>query len=291
MTMVAQQHPAGVFFRDIKIVHTVFALPFALLASAIAFRNSSTNLGQLGLIIAAMFGARTWAMSINRLADAPFDRANPRTAGRALPSGQLSKRQVWVYALVAAALFIGSAALLSGAALACALPVLAILASYSFAKRLTWLCHFWLGACLGLAPIGAWVALVGTFEPGIAVLGLAITTWVGGFDILYALQDLEFDRDTRLHSVPARFGVRTARALAAASHTLALVLFAFAGMLLSLTSIYQSGVAIAAVLVLGQHVLVAWRGLAAVPFAFFQLNGWLAVVLCVSGWIGTRWHP
>lgn len=288
--MQTQEHPAGVFFKDIKIAHTVFALPFALLATVVAFRNGTTSLAQVGLIVAAMFGARTWAMSINRLADANIDRANPRTAGRALPAGRLSRKQVWLCALAAAALFTTAAALLSATALACALPVLAILASYSFAKRVTWLCHFWLGACLGLAPLGAWVALTGAFEPGIVVLGFAIMAWVGGFDILYALQDLNFDRSAQLHSIPARFGAPAARAISAASHALALVLFSWAGHQLSLSSIFQAGVAIAAVLVLGQHFLVALRGLSAVPFAFFQLNGWLAVVLFFAAWIGISLH-
>lgn len=283
--MQTQEHPAGIFFKDIKITHTVFALPFALLATVVAFRTGSINLSQVGLIIVAMFGARTWAMSINRLADADIDRANPRTSDRALPAGRLSQKQVWLCALAAAALFTAAAAFLSRTALACALPVLAILASYSFAKRVTWLCHYWLGACLGLAPLGAWVALTETFEPGIIVLGLAILAWVGGFDILYALQDLKYDRSAQLHSIPARFGAPAARTISAVSHAVALGLFSWAGHQLALSWIYQAGVAIAATLILGQHLTVAMRGLPSVPFAFFQLNGWLAVVLFLAAWI------
>lgn len=271
--------PLQTFFSDIKISHTVFALPFALMATLLAAGSQWPSPVRLALIILCMIGARTWAMSVNRLADAQIDKANPRTKNRALPSGALKFGEMFLFAVLGAAIFVAAAGLISRAALLLAFPVLAILASYSFAKRITWLCHFWLGLCLGLAPLGAWVAMRGELNPDIALLGLGITFWVGGFDIVYALQDEEFDKAAGLKSIPATFGRQRSLQIARFCHVLAGALFLFAGHQLGLGLAYFAGVAGAAVLLFWQHLALAKRGAKAIPFAFFNLNAWVAVVL------------
>ncbi len=273
------------FFRDIKISHTVFALPFALMATLLAAESGWPSPTRIALIILCMFGARTWAMSVNRLADAQIDRANPRTQNRALPSGQLKFGQMLFFATAGAAIFVAAAALISTTALVLSFPVLAILASYSFAKRITWLCHFWLGLCLGLAPLGAWVAMRGELNPDIAVLGAGIMFWVGGFDIIYALQDEEFDRTAGLKSIPATFGSQRSMQIARFSHALAGGLFIFAGHQLGLGLPYFAGVAGAAALLVWQHRALAKGGAKAIPFAFFNLNAWVAVLLFFATFI------
>lgn len=284
----ALQRPGGFFsagaqiLRDIKIAHTIFALPFALLATLMAAQDRWPELDEWALILLCMFGARTWAMTVNRLADADFDRRNPRTRSRALPAGLVNRRAMLWTALAAALLFVVGAGLLSQMALLCSVPVLLILASYSFAKRLTWLCHFWLGMCLGLAPIGAYLAISGKLSLGMGWLGLAICFWVGGFDIIYALQDLEFDREEDLSSIPARFGEQVAKQISAASHAVALALFAVAGWTLGTGAFFAGGIAIAAGLLLWQHVLIQKSGRRAIPFVFFHLNGWVAVVFFIA---------
>jgi 4-hydroxybenzoate polyprenyltransferase len=266
---------------DIKLAHTVFALPFALMAAVLALSEVQPTpddiVRQTLLVVVCMFGARTWAMAINRWADAHFDKLNPRTSARALPAGRASSKAMLGLALFGAVLFVMGAALLSPLALACALPVLGILASYSFAKRATVLCHFWLGLCLGLAPMAAWLAIRGTIHPPLVTLGTAILFWVGGFDIVYALQDMDFDRRLGLRSLPAAFGTERALQLARAAHAAAVVLFAIAFVQLGLGPIALAGVGLAGVLMLWQHIAIARHGHHAIPFAFFQLNAWVAI--------------
>lgn len=276
----------GALIGDIKLAHTLFALPFALMAAGLALlegpMDGSKTATQIALVVLCMFGARTWAMAMNRFADAHFDSSNPRTAQRALPSGRATRGAMLAFAFFGAGLLILGAALLSRVALACALPLLVILASYSYAKRFTWLCHFWLGLCLGLAPIAAWLAIRGTIRWPLVVLAAAITFWVGGFDIIYALQDETFDRKAGLRSIPASFGAPKALSIARMSHALALVLFAVALAALGLWWAAIGGTALAAALLTQQHVVLSKRGHAAIPFAFFNLNAWISVGLLVA---------
>lgn len=217
------------FLELIRFSHTVFALPFALLAALMAWSYRAglepprpwQGRELAGIVLCMVFG-RTVAMAFNRIADRRLDAANPRTAGRHLPSGTLSLASVTAFTAVCAAGFVASTLLFlpeNPWPLRLSMPVLLFLCGYSFSKRFTWLAHFWLGAALMLAPICAWIALVG-FE-GIApaiLLGAAVLLWVAGFDIIYACQDAEVDRREKLHSVPARFGIRRALWLAAACH-------------------------------------------------------------------------
>jgi 4-hydroxybenzoate polyprenyltransferase len=270
------------FSEAIKLSHTVFALPFALLASFLALRGSIFDLKKLFWIVFAMGGARTWAMAVNRVADASFDAENPRTAARAVASGKISKKHMMVFGLCGAVVFILSAAALSDVALWCALPVLLILASYSYTKRFTFLCHFWLGFCLGLAPLGAWVAIRDTLRWELFLLSGGITCWVGGFDIIYSTQDADFDRKRGLQSLPSRFGISLSLKLAAASHLIAALFFAFFGVVFDLGVFYFAGLCAAVALMIQQHRLVRKATPEKIDFAFFNLNGWIAVLLFLA---------
>jgi len=283
---------------DIKFAHSVFALPFAILAAVmVADRTSATHLaGQLTLIVACMVAARTWAMLVNRLADRRFDADNPRTACRAIASGALSARHGWTIASAAAALFILCCA---GFILAYtnpwplifSVPVLGWIALYSYTKRFTALSHLFLGGALAISPIAAAIAIesavIFNFTPnGKAIVALAgfVLLWVAGFDIAYALQDIDFDRRTKLHSIPAALGPRASlwisRILHAAAFLLLMTAWNLAPRLGTLTLIAL--LAIGAILVL-EHIMLARQGVAGLPLAFFTLNGVVSVVLGVTG--------
>lgn len=279
------------FLEAIKFSHTIFAMPFALLAAVLAFRQSAFVWSQLIWIILAMVGARTWAMAVNRVADAHFDSLNPRTATRAVASGTLTKIQMMIFGILGALLFVAAAYALSEVAFYCSIPVLLILASYSYTKRFTFLCHFWLGLCLSLAPLGAWVALRGTFPAEMLLLMGGITTWVGGFDIIYSIQDAQFDANQGLHSIPSRFGIPSALWIARVSHLSAALFFTAFGMLYHLGAIYFVGLALAVILMLQQHLLVRRGKLENINFAFFNLNGWIAVLLFLAATISVWLEP
>jgi 4-hydroxybenzoate polyprenyltransferase len=279
------------YLEAIKFSHTLFAMPFALLAAALAFRKEQFQTPKLLWIILAMVGARTWAMAVNRVADAKFDALNPRTAQRAVAAGTVTPKAMLTFGVLGALLFVGSAAALSYVAFLCSLPVLLILASYSYTKRFTVLCHFWLGLCLSLAPLGAWVALRGTLPAKLLLLSGAITFWVGGFDIIYSLQDEHFDRSVQLHSLPSRFGSTQSLWIARASHLLAALLFAAFGMAFALGVIYFIGLAIACILMTQQHIVVRKGSLEKIDFAFFNLNGWIAVLLFIAASVSVWLQP
>jgi 4-hydroxybenzoate polyprenyltransferase len=281
----------------IRFSHTLFALPFALLAAALAWRTKGqfSWLDLAGILLCMVF-ARSAAMAFNRLADRKIDAENPRTAARHLPSGQLSVPAVWAFTLVSAAGFVASTLLFLWAEppnswpLLLSVPVLIFLCAYSYTKRFTSLAHFWLGAALLLAPLSAWIAIRGI--PDLAdltaplVLGLAVLFWVAGFDIIYACQDAEFDRRAGLASIPARLGVLAALRLAAGCHlvTLGLLLALYWAASPYLGWLYLAGVAGIAVLLIYEHALVRPDDLSRVNQAFFHVNavisvGLLAVVL------------
>ncbi len=216
---------AKVILEMIKIEHTVFALPFALLGAMLA-AGGWPSWRTIFWIVVAMVGARSFAMAFNRLADRRIDAANPRTASRAIPAGLVSPAAVAVFTAVSAGVLVLAAWQLNPLALALSPVALAILALYSYTKRFTWASHLVLGLALGGAPLGAWIAVRGDVAPTPFLLAAAVLLWVGGFDILYALQDLDFDRRSGLYSIPARFGVRRALWLSAALHGAVLVLLA-----------------------------------------------------------------
>jgi 4-hydroxybenzoate polyprenyltransferase len=274
MTAVAR------YARLVALPHTVFALPFAVGAAALAWRHGAVAFSpaRLVLIVVAVAAARTAAMAFNRVADRRFDAANPRTAARELPSGAVSVAGAVALTVGSAALFVAAAALLGRWPLLLSPVALAILFGYSLAKRFTWATHLWLGVALGGAPAGAWIAVTNRFGAAPLALSLAVACWVAGFDILYATQDVAFDRGRRLGSIPARFGVARALVISRALHLATVAgLIAF-GLLLHLGAVYALGViAIAATLAYEQR-LVSPDDLSRVDKAFFDLNGWVSLV-------------
>jgi 4-hydroxybenzoate polyprenyltransferase len=271
----------------IRFSHTLFALPFALSSAVLAWKSKHAFawLDLLGILL-CMVCARSTAMAVNRLADRSIDAANPRTAGRHLPSGQLSVATVVTFTLICAAGFFASTLLFlpNPWPLYLSVPVLAFVCAYSYTKRFTSLAHFWLGASLLLAPVGAWIAIRGFEGIEIAVvLGLAVLFWVAGFDVFYACQDVDFDRKAGLFSVPARIGVPASLKVALACHLVMLVLLVLlwwiAGDLLGY--VYLAGVAAVAVLLIYEHWLVRPDDLSRVNQAFFQVNGVISIGLFV----------
>jgi len=270
----------------IRFSHTLFALPFALLSAALAWQDHPFRWADLLGILSCMVFARSAAMAFNRLADRHYDAANPRTARRHLPSGQLSIISVWIFTLLCAAGFVASTLLFAFAQnwwpLYLSVPLLGFLISYSFTKRFTFLSHVWLGASLLMAPVAAWIAIRGPEQlltP--VVLGLAVLFWVTGFDILYACQDVDFDRKVQLASVPARFGVPVALKVALLCHVLmvACLIGLYWAAWPNLRIIYLSGVAAVAVLLVYEHWLVRPDDLSRVNQAFFNVNGVISVGL------------
>ncbi len=298
-----------VALSDIKIAHSVFALPFAVLgAFLVAPRTPAGDgilwprfLGQLALVVLCMVFARTWAMLVNRLADRRFDADNPRTARRTFASGRLDARSGWVIALGCAALFqLGAAGFWvffgNPWPTWLAIPVLAWIALYSFTKRFTWLCHIFLGGALAASPIAAAIAVrgmsafvvegVGLPPEGRAILLLAgfVLCWVAGFDVAYALQDLDFDRRTGLHSIPARLGVRGSLWVSRGLHAVAYTCLIAAWLATpQLGRVFAPAVVLVGGLLIYEHLVLARRGVAGLPLAFFTINGVVSVVLGVAG--------
>jgi 4-hydroxybenzoate polyprenyltransferase len=272
----------------IRFSHTIFALPFALSSAVLAWKSKPEGFAWrdlLGILLCMVF-ARSVAMAVNRLADRHFDAANPRTAGRHLPSGQLTPAAVTLFALICAVGFITSTLLFwpNPWPLYLSVPVLLFVCAYSYTKRFTYLVHFWLGASLLLAPLGAWIAIRGFDQVEIAlVLGLAVLFWVAGFDILYACQDVDFDRNAGLFSVPARLGVPTSLRIALACHLLMLVMLILLWWIARdyLGVIYLVGIGAIALLLAYEHWLVRPDDLSRVNQAFFQVNGVISIGLFV----------
>jgi 4-hydroxybenzoate polyprenyltransferase len=230
----------------------------------------------------AMAGARTLAMSVNRLVDRFIDAANPRTARRNRPAGLLAPWQVAAAAVVAGALLLLSAWMLNPLCLALAPLAVLFLVGYSYTKRFTWLSHWILGFTDGIAAAGGWIAVRAAFAPPVYVLWFALTVWIAGFDLIYACQDVEFDRQHRLHSVPARFGIPAALATARACHALTVAAFALLGVMMGLGWLYWLGVAVVAGLLVYEHSLVSANDLSRLDIAFFNVNGYIAVILFLA---------
>ena len=269
----------------IKLSHSVFAMPFALLSLLVATDGTPT-LRLLGLVVAAVLCARTAAMAFNRYADRHLDAENPRTQNREIPSGVVSAGSALSLAAVAGGLFLFVCWLLSPTCALLAVPTLAWLLGYSYAKRFSSLCHLWLGVALGISPVAAWFAADGVFSARLyapVVLGSAVALWVAGFDVLYACQDDEFDRERGLRSLPVLLGRRRAMWLSRALHLLALVGFAAFGLMAGLTLAYLVGVGLAAGLLIWQHRLLRPDDLSRIQAAFFTANGTLAVVMFAAG--------
>jgi len=271
----------------IKIEHTLFALPFAFLGVVLAARDLPPQgagfwINKLIWITVAMVGARSAAMAFNRIVDRKFDASNPRTSGRALPSGLLDARFVWVFTILAAALFLAAASQLNRLTLWLSPVALGSVLGYSFTKRFTALSHLVLGWCLSIAPSGAWIAIQGRLGLVPVLLSASVMLWTAGFDILYACQDYEFDKATGLHSVPRSLGVPGALWVARGLHAL---------MFATLVALYHSahlgwiglaGVVLTGLLLIYQHSLVKPNDLTRMNAAFFTTNAFVSVILFVT---------
>jgi 4-hydroxybenzoate polyprenyltransferase len=264
------------FARLVKIEHTVFALPFAYVGAFLAV-DGSPGAHDLLWITLAMVGARSLAMALNRLIDAGIDARNPRTATRELPSGQLSAAQVAAFCAAALALFVVSVWQLAPLTHVLWPVPVAGFVIYPYLKRVTWLCHFWLGAVDGLAPLGAWVAVTNHLPWQAWLLGLAVALWVAGFDLFYALFDLDVDRAQGLHSIATRFGVRGSFAGARLAHAATVACLAGAGAGLDVGALYWIGVAAVGALLVYEHALVRPGDLRRLDAAFFTMNGVISV--------------
>ncbi len=268
----------GHLLRMIKFPHTVFALPFALMGALLAARGLPDG-ATLFWILLAMVGARTAAMTFNRLADRRVDAENPRTAGRELPAGVVTQKQaIWLTA-VSVFLFEWACFRLNTLCLALSPFALLVVLGYSYTKRFTRYSHLVLGLALALAPIGAWAAVQGRIEGPALLLGLAVLCWVAGFDILYALQDMEFDRQAGLHSIPRYWGVRRSLQVARGLHICTLLLLVLEFFVLDLGVVYLAGVAIVGGLLLYEHTIISEHDLSRLDMAFFNMNGYISVTI------------
>lgn len=267
-----------IILEMIKFEHTVFALPFAIMSAFIA-SNGLPQLAKLGWILVAMVGARSCAMAFNRLADADIDSKNPRTSTRAIPAGLITKGAVWVFTVVSAGLLVCAAWRLNPLAFALSPVALAVIMGYSFTKRFTALSHLWLGLALSISPVGAWIAITGRFDWTPIVLCCVVLLWTAGFDIIYACQDVNFDRKHGLHSIPARIGIRWALWISSALHVVAVVLLFVIPFLAELGLFYYIGVGIVVLIFIYEHAIVKPNDLSRVNLAFFTLNGTISLVL------------
>lgn len=267
-----------IILEMITFEHTVFALPFALMATLLA-AGGLPEARTVFWIVVAMVGARSSAMAFNRLVDVEFDRENPRTARRALPAGQLNRGQVWLFVAASSAVFLVAAGQLNTLSLLLAPLALLLVWGYSFTKRFTALCHLVLGFAIGVAPSAAWIAVTGRLDPPAMVLTVAVALWVGGFDIIYASQDAEFDRGAGLFSLPSRLGVGRALIVSRTLHVLAVGALLSLPLLAPLGGIYLAGVAVVSALLVYEHSLVRADDLSRVTAAYFTVNGFVSIGL------------
>ncbi|HXW61473.1 MAG TPA: UbiA-like polyprenyltransferase [Candidatus Acidoferrales bacterium] len=264
----------------IKFEHSVFALPFALVGALLAAREGGSlpSWHQIFWIVIAMIGARSAAMTVNRIVDVEYDRRNPRTRNRALPSGEVSIGFAWGFTLVAAALLVVAAWQLNALTLKLAPVALAILGFYSYTKRFTSWSHFVLGFCLGISPAAAWIAIRGSLDLRMLILSAAVTLWVGGFDVLYACQDVDFDQSAGLYSIPRRLGIPKALQFARAVHILMVALLVWLAWSFHLPWPAWMGIAVVATLLAYEHSLVRPNDLSKMNAAFFTVNGYISLL-------------
>jgi 4-hydroxybenzoate polyprenyltransferase len=270
----------GVYFEMIKVAHTVFALPFALMGAFLAAGGMPAG-RTVFYIVLAMIGARSAAMGFNRVVDAEIDARNPRTKDRAIPAGQVSKPMAAVFIFLSVLLLTLSAAKLNSLCLKLSPVLLLLLFSYSFTKRFTWTSHVVLGLCLGAAPLAAWIAVTGAFDPRILAVSLAVLFWVAGFDILYALQDIEFDRSAGLHSIPRFLGVSRSLWVARGFHFAMAALLLLGYHIFELGSWYLAGWGLCAAVLVYEHAILSEDDLSRLNVAFFNLNGVVSIALCL----------
>ena len=277
------------FIKMIKLEHSLFALPFAFVGMILA-ANGLPSWNVILWIVVAMVGARSAAMGVNRYADAEIDARNPRTASREIPAGNISKKATLFYILVSLALYFTAAFMLNRLTVILSpIPVL-IFILYAYAKRFTNFCHVILGIALGLAPICAWIAVTGSIDTAPFILGGAVILWVAGFDILYAIQDIEYDRKEGLHSIPAVFGTGGSLIIARILHFAAICLFISLMAFTNLGYIYLAGVLLSGALMVYEHSLVSKDDLSKLNMAFFNMNAYISITIMIFTiidiWVG-----
>jgi 4-hydroxybenzoate polyprenyltransferase len=291
---------AALIFRMIKFSHSVFALPFAILSAFLAGRDGLGGFcgwPNLLLIVLCMVAARSAAMTFNRIADADIDARNPRTAARAIPTGRISMADAWIFLLICSALFVGATLLFWKSPVGAfgfgnpwpavfSLPTLFFICLYSYSKRFTWLSHFWLGASLTLAPVGAWLAISPPHGPPTSIyawlIGGAVLFWTAGFDVIYACQDVEVDRRDGLYSLPARVGIPAALWISRGCHAAAFLFLAALARHPLLGDFYIAALTAAAVLILVEHLLVRRGNMAHIKIAFGAINGAVSLLLAAA---------
>jgi 4-hydroxybenzoate polyprenyltransferase len=265
----------------IKFEHTIFALPFAFIGALLARKGLPTG-WQIAWIVMAMVGGRSAAMAFNRIADAPYDKLNPRTSARALPRGILSKQFAVTFTVLMSGLFVVAARKLNPLCFYLSFPTLAILLSYSYTKRFTSLSHLVLGFSVGCAPLAAWLAIRGQFDWPPVLLSAAVMFWVAGFDLIYALQDIDFDRKANLFSLPAKLGVAPSLRISTLFHCATVVLLAATAFSSGLGWLAFTGIAIVAGILYWEHRLVTPQDLSRINVAFFNLNGYVSILLLLT---------
>lgn len=275
----------ALFLESIKFQHSIFALPFAVLAAFIS-AGGWPNWAGLAWVLVAMVGMRTFGMAANRLVDAEIDARNPRTATRAIPAGTISRKAMIGYMIVAGLIFVIATSQLDPVTWALAPIPLAVMIGYPYLKRFTWLAHFGMGAVYLIVPPAVSLALTGTMPFGFVLIGLGSMAWVAGFDVLYATADFKIDREQGLHSVPAKFGIPAALITSRTLHIIAVLTLALAGLVFGAGVLYFAGVAAAAVLLGYEQSLVSSEDLSKLNMAFFTMNGVIAVVFGVFVVIG-----
>ena len=268
------------FSNLVKFSHTIFAMPFALVGFVLGLRDSggSFSIQSLLLVLLCMVSARNVAMSFNRISDRNIDKLNPRTASREIPSEVVKLRAAVWFLIINSLIFIVSTYFINSLCFYLSPVALAVILGYSFTKRFTWFCHLILGLGLALAPIGAYLAVTGKFEMAPVLFSLGVLCWVSGFDIIYALQDEDFDKENRLYSIPAWLGTRKALRFSVVLHTVSILFFVFAGGVAHMGSIYFIGTTVFSVLIMLQHTKVSSKDLSKVNQVFFLFNGIASIV-------------
>ncbi|GGD69217.1 UbiA-like polyprenyltransferase [Paenibacillus nasutitermitis] len=272
----------GIFLEMIKVEHTIFALPFAFIGAllgAVFMENRLPEWSEIGWVLLAMVGARSAAMGLNRVIDRVIDKKNPRTEKRAIPAGLLKTGEVMLFIAISFIVLFYAAAKLNPLCIKLMPIAVLMLVLYSYTKRFTWLCHLVLGLTIGLAPLGAWVAVTGEFAWPAWVLFTAVVFWLAGFDVIYACQDFDFDRKEGVHSIPARFGLAGALVLARIFHLITAACFLALFWMTDLSWGYLLGVVIALGILFYEHLIVKPTDMSRVQTAFFTMNGALSITL------------
>jgi len=268
------------YLRLIRFSHSIFALPFALTAAILA-ASGIPSLRQMFWIVVAMVGARSGAMGLNRIIDRRIDAENPRTASREIPSGKVIVFDAVIFTVISFAVLVFAAYMLNPLCLKLSPVAMAVVFLYPYTKRFTWLSHFVLGIALSAAPLGAWIAVRGTFDWKIFPMAVAVIFWLAGFDVLYALQDLEFDRSFGLYSIPKKFGIKNTLILSAVFHLFSLGLLVCTGIIFNLGIFYWLGMIIVTGLFIYEHSLVKTDDLSRLDMAFFNMNGYISTAVFI----------